>query len=74
MIVEALAIQLRKGPLALQEPSAIRRISELSERQAREMAGRLTVERWSYDGITRVPPWPVKEINYFIELWRANHG
>jgi hypothetical protein len=31
LTVEALALQLRKGPAALQEPSARRRISELND-------------------------------------------
>ena len=67
--VEALAHQLRGGVRALREPSALRRISELREPQMREIAQRLTKERWSKSGETRRPPWERDEIETFIRIW-----
>jgi hypothetical protein len=76
--VEALAFQLRAGVTALREPSALRRIAELNEGQAREIASRLGRERW---GISkggemppRVPPWEADEIATFLKVWRLGHG
>jgi hypothetical protein len=72
-LLEALAHQLRDGPAALGEASA-RRISQLSELQAKNIASRLTKERWSYDGRSRVPPWSAHDIEGFVEVWKACHG
>ena len=72
-VVEALAFQLRAGPVALQEPSAIRRIGELSKEQAREIAQRLIKERWALDGTRRAPPWPTEGVAEFVALWRRCH-
>jgi len=76
--VEALAYQLRGGVNSLREPSAQRRLSELDEIQAREIANRLTRPRWgkSKNGETpsKVPPWSQSEIDTFVEMWRRLHG
>jgi hypothetical protein len=72
-LLESLAHQLRKGPSALREESCLRRISQIDHQQMREIAQRLTRERWSYDGRSRVAPWPDDEIEAFITAWRLAH-
>jgi hypothetical protein len=83
LLVEALAYQLRGGVNALKEPSALRRISELDEAQAKDIADRLTKWRWSKLALNAprvqrlpypnepgtVPPWEPGQINMFIEIW-----
>jgi hypothetical protein len=82
-IVEALALQLRSGVSALREPSALRRIAEINEAEARNIADRLTRWRWSLLALNAprvnrtpypnepgtVPPWEPGQINMFIEIW-----
>jgi len=65
--VEALAFHLRGGADVLREPSALRRISQLSEQQLRDIVERLKKEHWG-------PPWKQDEIETFIRIWIANHG
>jgi hypothetical protein len=86
-IVEALAYQLRSGVSALREPSALRRISEINEVEARDLADRLTKWRWSKLVLNAprvqrlpypnepgtVPPWESAQINMFIEIWGKTH-
>ena len=73
-VVEALAYQLRAGFSALHDPSAQRRLFELSKSQLKEMAERLTKERWALDGTRRVPPWAPNEIKTLIRIWRKGHA
>jgi hypothetical protein len=82
-LVEALAFQLRGGVSALREPSALRRISEITEAEARNIAERLTRWRWSKLALNAprvnrlpypneagtVPPWEPAQVNMFIEIW-----
>jgi hypothetical protein len=74
-VVEALAYQLRGGVNALREPSALRRISELDEKQAREMAKRLAKERYGKcepgKPVFKVPPWSETEIKTFVKMWET---
>jgi hypothetical protein len=72
--VEALAYQLRGGVDALRERSTLRRISELNEPQMRNMAERLTKERWNKQGSKKVPPpWQPDEIETLIKIWMIAH-
>jgi hypothetical protein len=84
-LVEALAYQLRGGVNALNEPSALRRISELDEAQMKDIAERLSKWRWGKlapAGPRRlpregdkgaVPPWDPEQINMFIKIWGKTH-
>jgi hypothetical protein len=86
-LVEALAYQLRSGVIALKELSAQRRIAELDEAQAKEIAQRLTKWRWSKLALNAprverlpvpgepatVPPWESAQIKMFVDLWSKTH-
>src|ERR1700730_7130018 len=87
-IAEALALQLRSGVSALREPSALRRISEINEAEARNIAERLTRWRWSKLALNAprvnrlpypnepgtVPPWEPGQIQLFVDTWRIARG
>jgi hypothetical protein len=87
-IVEALALQLRSGVSALREPSALRRISEINEAEARNIADRLTRWRWSVLALNAprvnrlphpgepgtIPPWEQGQIQLFVDAWKIAHG
>jgi hypothetical protein len=70
--LEALAYQLRGGPAALRDPSAQRRLFELSETQVKEIAERLT--KANLDGTAKVPPWDETEITAIVDLWSNRHA
>jgi hypothetical protein len=86
-LVEALAYQLRGGVIALKELSAQRRIAELDEAQAKDIAERLTKWRWSKLALNAprterlpvsgepgtVPPWEPAQIKMFVDLWSKTH-
>jgi hypothetical protein len=67
--VEALVYQLRKGGAALSDPSATRRLAELSEQQMHEASVRL---QKFMPHVAR--PWTPDEVEVFVELWSALHG
>src|ERR1700730_14672467 len=82
-LVEALAYQLRGGVTALTALTALRRIAELDEAQAKDIAERLTKWRWSKLALKAprterlpvsgepgaVPPWESAQIEMFVDLW-----
>jgi hypothetical protein len=73
--LEALAYELRAGPGALRDALTRRRLAELSELQMRDIAGRLTKQRWSNGKAPkRVGPWQPDCIKMVIEMWRKHHG
>ena len=63
--VKALAFQLRNGVDALRDPSTLRRLSDLSERQMRDLADHLGIWRWRR--------WSPDEIEVLIRIWGTNH-
>jgi hypothetical protein len=87
-LVEALAFQLRAGVSALRDPSALRRISEITEAEAKNIAERLTRWRWSSLALNAprvnrlpypnepgtVPPWEPGQIQLFVDAWKIAHG
>jgi hypothetical protein len=63
--VNALAFQLRGGVDALRDPSTLRRLSDLSERQLRDLADHLGIWRWRR--------WSPDEIVVLVRIWGTNH-
>jgi hypothetical protein len=67
--VEALVYQLRKGGAVFGEPSARRRLSELSEHQLHEVSTRLQKFR---PHIARA--WTSSEVELLVQMWSDLHG
>ena len=70
--VEAAAFMLRDGIASLKSEKLLAWIAQLSKSQMKEIAIRLSKERWSKNGSKRVPPWEPDEIDAFIKVWRIS--
>ena len=69
---EAAAFMLRDGIASLKSEKLLAWIAQISESQMKEIAIRLSKERWSKNGSKRVPPWEPDEIDAFIKVWRIS--
>jgi hypothetical protein len=67
--VDALVYQLRRGGIALSDPGARRRLSDLSEQQLHEVSARLQKFK---PHIARA--WTPTEIESLVRLWSSLHG